>query len=203
MIRLTDFDAILSDLDGVLVDSDAAIAEGYDEWADGHGLDRELVRSLYPGTPARQVVERAAPWLDAAAEAERIDSIHVARGSAVAALPGAAALLAAPPKPLAVVTSCSRALATARFAASGLEAPEVVVTADDVATGKPDPAAYLEAARRLGAEPFRCVVIEDAPAGVSAGKAAGMTVLALTTTHAADELSDADELAADLAALAG
>ena len=62
---LADFDAILSDLDGVLVDSDAAIGRGYDEWADGHGLDRALVRSLYPGTPARQVVEQAAPWLDA------------------------------------------------------------------------------------------------------------------------------------------
>jgi sugar-phosphatase len=198
---LTGFDAILSDLDGVLVDSDAAIARGYDEWADGHGLDRELVRSLYPGTPARQVVEQAAPWLDAAAEAERIDSIHVAHGGEVRALPGAAELLAAPPRPLAVVTSCSRMLAAARFDASGLTAPAVLVTADDVATGKPDPAAYLQAAHELGADPSRCLVIEDAPAGVSAGKAAGMTVLALTTTHGAGRLADADELAADLSAL--
>ena len=201
MPSLADFDAILSDLDGVLVDSHAAIERGYDEWADGHGLDRELVRSLFPGTPARQVVEQAAPWLDAAAEAERIDRIHVAHGSEVRALPGAADLLASPPRPLAVVTSCSRPLAASRFEASGLRPPAVVVTADDVTTGKPDPAAYLDAARLVGAAPERCLVIEDAPAGVEAGKAAGMTVLALTTTHAADQLAEADELAADLSAL--
>ncbi|HEX5909650.1 MAG TPA: HAD-IA family hydrolase [Thermoleophilaceae bacterium] len=200
MPALGDFDAILSDLDGVLVDSDAAIARGYDEWADGHGLDRELVRSLYPGTPARQVVEQAAPWLDPAAEAEAIDRIHVAHGKEVRALPGAAALLDDPPGPLAVVTSCSRILAPARFEAAGLRAPAVVVTADDIEVGKPDPAAYLEGAQRLGIAPATCLVIEDAPAGVRAGKAAGMTVLALTTTHAAGELGEADHLAADLTA---
>ncbi len=198
---LGDFDAILSDLDGVLVDSHAAIARGYDEWADAHGLNRQLVRSLFPGTPARQVVEQAAPWLDADAEAERIDEIHVAHGGEVRALPGAPALLEAPPRPLAVVTSCSRMLATARFAAAALPAPEVVITADDVAVGKPDPAAYLEAARALGAAPGRCLVIEDAPAGVRAGKAAGMAVLALTTTHAAAALAEADQFVVNLSAM--
>ena len=127
----------------------------------------------------------------------------MAHGAEVRALPGAAELLGAPPRPLAVVTSCSRVLAAARFEASGLRVPEVVVTADDVVTGKPDPAAYLEAARRMDAAPARCLVIEDAPAGVQAGKAAGMTVLALTTTHTADQLAEADELATDLAILTG
>jgi sugar-phosphatase len=193
------FDAILCDLDGVLVDSQAAIARGYDEWADARGLDRERVRALYPGTPAHQVVQEADPSLDAAEEAARIDAIHVAHGDEVEALPGAADLLTGPPAPLAVVTSCTRALAAKRFSASGLTPPEVVVTADDVDRGKPDPAAYLEAARRMGAPPERCLVIEDAPAGVRAGKAAGMTVLALTTTHRAEELEGADQLAPDLA----
>ena len=77
----------------------------------------------------------------------------------------------------------------------------MVVTADDVETGKPDPAAYLEGARELGVAPGRCLVIEDAPAGVSAGKAAGMTVLALTTTHSADDLAGADHVAGDLSEL--
>jgi len=193
--------AILSDLDGVLVDSHAAIERGYDEWADGHGLDRALVRSLFPGTPARQVVEQAAPWLDATAEAERIDRIHLAHGAEVRALPGAAALLEDPPVPLAVVTSCSRPLATARFDAAGLRPPAVVVTAGDVAVGKPDPAAYVEAARRLGVAPGECLVIEDAPAGVQAGKAAGMSVLALTTTHAEEALAAADHFALNLLGL--
>jgi sugar-phosphatase len=198
MLRPGDFDAILCDLDGVLVDSEAAIGRGYDEWADAHGLDRDRVRALYPGTPARQVVEEADPSLDPVAEAARIDAIHVAHGNEVDALPGAVELLAEPPAPLAVVTSCTRALAAKRFSATGLTPPEVVVTADDVERGKPDPAAYLEAARRMGVAPERCLVIEDAPAGVRAGKAAGMTVLALTTTHRAEELEGADHLAADL-----
>jgi sugar-phosphatase len=199
MLGAGHFDAILCDLDGVLVDSEAAIARGYDEWADAHGLDRERVRALYPGTPAQQVVREADPSLDAGEEAARIDAIHVAHGDEVEALPGAAGLLADPPAPLAVVTSCTGALAAKRFSASGLTPPAVVVTADDVDRGKPDPAAYLEAARRMGAAPGRCLVIEDAPAGVRAGKAAGMTVLALTTTHRAEELDGADQLAPDLA----
>jgi sugar-phosphatase len=198
MLRAGHFDAILCDLDGVLVDSEAAIARGYDEWADSRGLDRERVRALYPGTPARQVVEEADPSLDAVKEATRIDAIHVSHGDEVEALPGAVALLTDPPAPLAVVTSCTRALAAKRFEASGLTAPEVVVTADDVDRGKPDPAAYLEAAARMGAAPERCLVIEDAPAGVQAGKAAGMSVLALTTTHRPEELASADHVAGNL-----
>lgn len=201
MLDLGGFGAILCDLDGVLVDSHTAIERGYDEWADARGLSRERVRELFPGTPARQVVEQADPSLDAGAEALVIDRIHVSHGDEVRALPGAAALLEAPPAPLAVVTSCSRLLATARFASSGLVEPAVVITADDVTRGKPDPEAYLVGAASLGMDPARCLVIEDAPAGVAAGNAAGMTVLALTTTHAAGQLCDADHVASDLSEL--
>ncbi len=202
MLDADAFGAILCDLDGVLVDSHAAIARGYDEWADTRGLDRARVRELFPGTPARQVVAQADPALDADAEAAVIDAIHVAHADEVEALPGAAKLLAEPPRPLAVVTSCTRELAAERFRATGLPVPEVVVTASDVNRGKPDPEAFLAAAERLGVAPALCLVIEDAPAGVAAGKAAGMTVLALTTTHPAAELGAADQLAADLGELA-
>lgn len=201
MLDLGGFGAILCDLDGVLVDSHAAIERGYDEWADARGLSRERVRELFPGTPARQVVEQADPSLDAAAEALEIDRIHVSHGDEVRALPGAATLLEVPPVPLAVVTSCTRDLARVRFSATGLTPPAVVISADDVSAGKPDPEAYLAGAAALGVKPGECLVIEDAPAGVAAGKAAGMTVLALTTTHAAGQLCDADDLAGDLSEL--
>jgi sugar-phosphatase len=201
MLQTGSFDAILCDLDGVLVDSEAAIGRGYDEWADRRGLDRDRVRALFPGTPARQVVEQADPSLDPAAEAEAIDAIHVAHGDEVEALPGARELLDQAPLPLAVVTSCTHLLAAKRFSASGLTPPAVLVCADDVARGKPDPEAYLAAAEGLCAEPGRCLVIEDAPAGVQAGKAAGMAVLALTTTHSAEELEAADHLLGDLSEL--
>ena len=70
--------------------------------------------------------------------------------------------------------------------------PEVLVTADDITRGKPDPEPYLLAAERLGVAPERCVVVEDAPAGVQAAKAAGMTAIGVATTHAATVLAQAD-----------
>jgi sugar-phosphatase len=108
----------------------------------------------------------------------------------VVALPGAAQLLASK-LPLAIVTSCARELARVRLAAAGLPAPAVVITADDITRGKPDPQPYLAAAHRLGVEPSACVVLEDAPAGIEAGKAAGMAVIAFTTSYPAADLRDA------------
>jgi mannitol-1-/sugar-/sorbitol-6-phosphatase len=83
----------------------------------------------------------------------------------------------------AVVTSGSRPLAIARLQGAGFPRPHVLVTADDVSAGKPDPEGYLQAAHRLGTAPAKTLVIEDAPAGIAAGKAAGTAVLAVTTTH--------------------
>ena len=194
------FAAILCDLDGVLVDSGDAVEAVWRDWATDQGLEPdEVVRAMH-GVPSREVIASVAPHLDAAAEAERVDALHAATGGS--ALPGAAELLAgAPPEALAVVTSCGSALAAARLRSAGLPEPAILVTADAVRRGKPAPDAYLVAAQALGAEPGGCVVIEDAPAGVRAGRAAGMTVWAVTTTHTEDELEAADRTAADLAAL--
>jgi sugar-phosphatase len=194
------FAAILSDLDGVLVDSGDAVEAVWRDWAGAQGLDPdEVVRAMH-GVPSREVIASVAPHLDAAAEAVRVDALHAQSGGAP--LPGAAELLAAaPPEALAVVTSCGSALAGARLRAAGLPEPAILVTADAVRRCKPAPDAYLVAAQALGAEPGGCVVIEDAPAGVRAGRAAGMTVWAVTTTHSGDELGEADRTAADLAAL--
>ncbi len=96
------------------------------------------------------------------------------------------------PKQWAVVTSATRALAKARLAAAGLPIPELLVGADDVTHGKPDPEGYLKAAAALGVAPEDCVVVEDTPAGLKAGRAAGMRVLAITTTYAEHMLLGAD-----------
>lgn len=69
---------------------------------------------------------------------------------------------------------------------------ETVVSDKDVSRGKPDPEGFLLAAERLGATPSSCVVIEDAIAGVSAAKNAGMKCVAVTNTHPAERLRDAD-----------
>jgi len=197
------FAAVLSDLDGVLVDSGEAVEAVWRDWAAARGLDADAVARASHGVPSREVIAAVAPDLDAAAEAERVDALHAA--TSCRALPGAAELLAAAPGRaglgLAVVTSCGSALAAARLHSAGLPEPAILVTADAVRRGKPAPDAYLVAAQALGAEPGDCVVIEDAPAGVRAGRAAGMTVWAVTTTHTEEELEAADRTAADLSAL--
>jgi sugar-phosphatase len=191
------FAAVLSDLDGVLVDSGDDVERVWREWAVSHGLDPDEVGRAAHGVPGRQVIDRVAPWLDAEAESVRVDELHARTGGT--ALPGAAELLASV-SPLAVVTSCSPPLAAARFAAAGLAAPDVVITSDRTPRGKPFPDPYLAGAAAFGVEPRDCLVIEDAPAGAAAARAAGMTVWAVTTTHSAAELS-ADRVAADVAAL--
>ena len=184
---------VLSDLDGVLVDSGAEVERVWREWAAEHGLDPDLVARESHGVPARGVLERVAPHLNHAEEIDRIERRHAATGGR--ALPGAAELLA---RAHAVVTSCSPELAAARFDASGLTAPAVLITSDLTARGKPHPDPYLAGAAALGADPADCLVIEDAPAGIAAGRAAGMTVWAVTTTHAPEELTAADRVVATL-----
>jgi sugar-phosphatase len=181
------FAAILSDLDGVLVDTGDDVERVWRGWAAARGLDPETVARASHGVPSRQVIAQVAPELGPE-EAERVDRLHAA--TPAAALPGAAELLATS-LPLAIVTSCSAPLAAARLRAAGLPTPACVVTVDQVARGKPHPDPYLLAAARLGVDPADCLVIEDAPAGIEAGNAAGMTVWAVATTHARGELAGA------------
>jgi sugar-phosphatase len=184
--------ALLCDLDGVLVDSTAAIARVYRTWAARHGLDGDLVVATAQGRPSREVVAVCAPGLDPVAESLLIEAAHVGDQNGVVAIAGARELLTdTPADRLAVVTSCSDALAVARLRAAGLPVPRVLVTADMVARGKPDPEGYLRAALELGARPGDCVVLEDAPAGVAAGVAAGMHVIAVLTSHSLEDLDGA------------
>ena len=121
-------------------------------------------------------------------------------GGGVRLLPGTEEFLAGlPAERWAVVTSATRRLAEARLAAVGI-LPKTLIAADDITRGKPDPEPYLLAARTLGVDPADCVVFEDAPAGLQAGRAAGMTTVALATTHRAEELT-ADLVVKDLSAL--
>ena len=188
--------AYLVDLDGVLVDSLGAAIRSWTWWASLHGLDPgPFIRAH--GRPSREAIAELAPALDADAEAALVEEREIG-DTDVTALPGASAMLAAA-RPVAIVTSGGRRLAEARLRAAGLQRPEVLVSADSISRGKPDPEPYLYAAQRLDISPNRCTVFEDAPAGVTAGKAAGMCVVALTTTVGAEELAAADRIVRDLA----
>jgi len=190
------FAAVISDLDGVLVDSAAATSRAWAAWGARHGLDGASVQAANHGRPARDVVAEyvAAEVVDA--EAAALLETEVSDTEGVVAFAGAAAVLALPV--VAIATSCTLPLARARLHAAALAAPDVLVSADQVARGKPAPDPYLLAAERLGVEPAACLVLEDAPSGIAAGRAAGMTVWAVETTHAAAELAAAHRVAGGL-----
>jgi mannitol-1-/sugar-/sorbitol-6-phosphatase len=191
-------DAILVDLDGTLVDSTGPVRRAWQGFAERHGLDAEEVHRFAQGRPSRESIRLLAPDSDVEAETAAVEEAEVTDTEGVVALPGAARLLATE-RPLAIVTSCSAALAHARLTAAGLPIPKVLVSSDGLDRGKPDPACFLIAAGRLEIEPDRCVVLEDAPAGIRAGRAAGARVIALRTTHADQELSEADAIVDDVA----
>jgi sugar-phosphatase len=141
------------------------------------------------GVRSVETIQQVAPHLDAEAEAAWLTVAEVADTEGVTAMPGAYALLASlPPDAWTIVTSGGRELAQARLRAAGLPIPAQIVTADDVTQGKPAPEPYLLGAQRLGVAPARCLVIEDAPAGIQAGRRAGMPVLSIASTHTPDEL---------------
>ncbi len=194
-------DAVLLDMDGTLVDSDAAVERAWTTWAVEHGVDGDAVLAIAHGSPPEPTVRRMLPALDAeavAVAAARQMSLQYDDLTDVVAAPGAEALLAALREldlPWAVVTSADVRLARARLGAAGIPDPPLLVSVEDVRVGKPDPEGFLIAAARLGAAPARCLVVEDAEPGVTAGRAAGMTVAGLRGI-------DADVAVADLGGLA-
>jgi mannitol-1-/sugar-/sorbitol-6-phosphatase len=191
--------AVLSDLDGVLVDSRASVLRAWRDWASRHGVDRRLLEGDLHGRPSIEVITAAAPQLDAAAESAAIEEVQARDIDGVVALPGAHELFQTFANgDLAVVTSCTVSLAHARLSAAGLPEPGVLITPERVERGKPAPDAYLLAAAELGVDPRDCVVLEDAPAGAAAGRAAGARVVGILTTYGVEGLP-ADEHAASVA----
>ena len=190
-------EAVLFDCDGVLVDSDASVLSAWSRWARDHALDPDEVTAMVHGRRSADTVALLVAEAERAAALARIDRYEVEDAAGVAAIAGALDLLRSVPR-WAVVTSGTRALATARLAAAGLPLPSVLVTADDVQRGKPHPEGYLAAARGLGVDPARTVVLEDAQAGIDAARAA--RVAAVVAVGARGELTG-DARVPDLTAL--
>lgn len=191
-MELMRFRGVLFDMDGVLVDSTAAVARVWSLWARKHGLDPETVVKIAHGRPSISTIRELLPKSDREAEDREVERLEIEDVEGIVALPGAAELLhAIPPNKYAIVTSATRALAEVRLGAAGLAVPPNLVSARDVPRGKPNPDPYLMGAKMLGVAPAECVVIEDAPSGVRAGKAAGARVVALRTTASDSELHEA------------
>ncbi|HKW63596.1 MAG TPA: HAD family hydrolase [Candidatus Acidoferrum sp.] len=195
---------VLFDLDGVLVDSTPAVARVWAWWARQHGFDAEKVVREAHGKPSIATIRELLPSGNHEFENKEVERREIEDVDGVIPLTGAVELLrATPPEKWAVVTSCTRRLAEVRIAAAGLPKPKNMVTSNDIRHGKPDPEPYLKGAQILGATGAECVVIEDAPAGIRAGKAAGAHVIALRTTASDEELvkAGADWIVNDCAEL--
>jgi mannitol-1-/sugar-/sorbitol-6-phosphatase len=194
--------AILFDLDGVLVDSTGSVSRLWRLWATEHQLDPEKVLSIAHGVRTIEVVRAAAPWLDAVKEVKKIEEREASDRDGVSTMAGASALVRSiPADRWAIVTSGTRMLASARLRSGNISPPAVLVSADEVINGKPDPEPYLMGARLLRHRPEDCLVVEDAPAGIQAAKAAGMKVIGITTTYPRGQLGAADAVIDSLTAV--
>src|SRR5689334_19561570 len=183
---------VLFDLDGVLVDSTPAVERVWAGWAREHGFVPEEVVKKAHGRPSLTTIRELLPNGDHDSENREVERREIADLKGVIPLPGALELLQALPiDRWAIVTSCTRPLAHVRINAAGLPQPRYLVTSDDIEHGKPHPEPYLKGAQLLRLYASDCIVIEDAPAGIRAGKASGARVLALRTTSSDAELLQA------------
>lgn len=195
-------DAILFDLDGVLVDSTTRVAQTWERWALKHQLDPARVIEAAHGRRTIETVQIVAPHLAATDEVATLEASESIGTEGVFEIPGAREMLESLPRhSWAIVTSGIRAVATLRIRHTHLPMPKVLICAEDIQRGKPNPEGYLTAARQLGVDPAGCVVIEDTPPGLEAARAGGMRSIGVCGTYPAVALAIADYTIPHLKAL--
>ncbi|WP_269929714.1 HAD-IA family hydrolase [Aminobacter sp. HY435] len=179
------FGAFMFDMDGTILSSIAATERVWTAWAIKHGLDVESFLPTIHGVRAYETISRLnLPGIDLMTEIEELTQAELNDVEGIEQIHGAAQFLnALPVERWAIVTSAPRKLAIRRLEAAGLPIPNLMVTGEDVANGKPAPDCFLLGAQRLGHKPEDCLVFEDAPAGIRAAEAAGAHVLVITATH--------------------
>lgn len=190
-------DALLFDLDGTLIDSLAAVDRAWSAWCARNGLDPAEVIPKIHGRRAIDSLRAIAPHLDIQEEDAWLRQRESNDTEGVVAIPGAVEFVRSLTVPWAVVTSGTSDVARARMRAVGLPEPLSAVYGEDVLHGKPAPDPFRLGAERLGVDPARCLAFEDTLAGVRSAHAAGIRVVALTTSFAADELIEAEAIVDD------
>jgi mannitol-1-/sugar-/sorbitol-6-phosphatase len=184
--------ALLFDMDGVLINSTPAVARVWHKWAIEHGFNPEEVVSRAHGRPSLTTVREYLPGADHERENREVERREIEDLEGVVPLPGSLDLLAKlPEERWTIVTSCTRPLAEVRIKAAGLPLPTRMITSNDITQGKPRPEPYVKAATLLGFPSAECIVVEDVPAGIQSGKAAGARVIAFTTTVQSSDLRQA------------
>jgi sugar-phosphatase len=179
-------------MDGVLIDSTPAVARVWRSWALAHHFNPEEVVARAHGRPSIATVRDFLPNADHETENRIVEQMEIGDLAGVVPLPGSRELLnSLPADRWTIVTSSTRPLAEVRLRAAGLSIPKNLITSSDVVNGKPHPEPYLKAASVLGFAAAECVVVEDVPAGIRAGKAAGARVIAFPTTCKESDLTAA------------
>ncbi len=180
-----DFAALLFDMDGTLLNSMAVVERVWGAWAIRNGIDPAWLMKTVHGVRAADVIRKLGLPVDPEREARELAAAEIADIEGIVEIPGAIAFLGSLPlERWAIVTSAPLELATRRLAAAGIPVPRLIVTGEDVTVGKPDPQGYRLAAGRLGVRAEDCLVFEDAPAGILAGRAAGAEIVVITGAHA-------------------
>lgn len=193
---------ILFDMDGILISSIGSVERSWTKWARMRGVDPEHAIQIAHGCRSIETVAKLRPDLEAQAENDLIEQMEMDDTEGVTALPGVIDLLSSlPPNRWTVVTSATEPLARVRLRAGGIPVPTQIITAENVAQGKPHPEPYLAGAALLGFAPNECLVFEDAASGTKAGRTAGCTVIATTFSHPIEALSAAHYLIPDLTAV--
>lgn len=186
-------DAILFDFDGVIIDSEPVYERHWREWANEHNASYEHIISIHHGIPAVRTISIVAPHVDAAYEADQFQYRCIEDLEGLAAYGGIAHVLnGLPANRWAIATSSYRQMVKNQLSYLTLPQPQVLVTVEDVKHGKPSPEPYLKAAEALDVDPASCIVIEDSPAGIDAGRAAGAFVIGVASTKPASALANAN-----------
>ena len=183
---------LLFDNDGVIVSSIASVNRCWKRWAKHYGVPNADEFEIEHGTRAVDIMVKLVPKINVAEGLRLIEDMELEDVADLEVLPGVRALLTSlPPERWAIVSSATWRLLVGRLKAANLPQPEKIVSGDRVVNGKPHPEPYLRGAEMIHAKPSDCIVIEDAPSGVGAGKAAGCRVLGVLGTHSESELREA------------
>jgi len=175
---------------GILFDMDGVRC--WRQWAEHYDVPNAEIYEVPHGMRAIEIVKELRPDIDPQEGLRVIEDMEMEDVSGLTVLPGVRTLLASLPLDRwAIVTSATHRLLIRRLEVAGLPIPQRIISADMVERGKPDPEPYRRGAELLGLPPAECLVVEDAPSGVGAGKAAGCRVLGVLGTHSAEDLSEA------------
>ncbi len=189
-------------MDGVLIDSTGLDERSWIRWAAGRGMHDFDPASAH-GRRTFDTLRLLAPELDPHAETLRFEESNEFDCEGIVVFPGVLDLLSGlPESQWSIVTSCSERVMRHRLGFAGVPIPPQIVTGDRVERGKPDPESYRRGAAQLGFEPAECLVIEDSPHGIRAGKDAGCRVLAVASSHEREELQAAEWIVDAIAAIA-